>query len=82
MTLEVVPEIDPVTTSLNLYVPIPVSNGGGAIVIPGALKYPTPASMIRISVILPEVPTTARPTAVIAKPAVGAGVIETVGIPT
>ena len=50
LTLEVVPEIDPVTTSLNLYVPIPVSNGGGAIVTPGALKYPTPASIIRISV--------------------------------
>jgi hypothetical protein len=64
LTLAVVPEFDPVTTSLYKYVPTPTRAVGGAIVTVGGTVYPTPGFAIPIELILCPNPTIGFATAV------------------
>ena len=58
LTLPVALDLDPVTTSLNLNVPIPVITGGAEIVaIPVPLVYPIPASEINVSPVICSPPS-------------------------
>ena len=52
LTLAVVLLMEPVTTSLKIYVPV-LPTLGDPIVIVGAEVYPTPASLILIAVTIP-----------------------------
>ena len=58
LTLAVAPEIDPVTTSLNQYVPTPTVAAEPTVIV-GAEKNPAPASVILIEVTEPPALTTA-----------------------
>jgi len=64
LTLAVAPDLEPVTTSLNQYVPIPVVAAAATVTV-GAEKNPAPAFTILMEAIVPAALTVATAEAAI-----------------